>query len=495
MHRAVKLNGTQHPSSPSARTPSETASTNEDWKTAAAESIRDSGSECSPPTSDLRSAANGNAGLHAASRVPTKDKTASPFSLQAEKHTSTTELSRSGITAEKDDDYLAYQLSSANLRRQSDMTDEGELMTPQASRKRHSIMHSSASVISATPSTVYDELDDLKKRIQRLELVPSPTSVPPHAPLNPKHVPASYRARREVHNSRRLFDIESKSLSTTASPCSEHPLLRALLRKLRMSELDPELVKYLDLAISDALVLASRSTDRLSRSRADSLCRSLTGICLFLQDNSDLVDNSPPRNGLRNDYQDTDISDTYRRNHGSLASTTMPRSSSSRRSLAEILQDRDESSDRMSIAEYDRSASRLSRFIEDRQLNDSGSHGVSYSRFRSKTESPHISASHSIMQPATSHRDPLLRTTRWTSRSHSGSLAGDGSPKERGDSRSSHARSSSRMSTAEVMDRSPVTRDSLYARYQRTPPPHPDPQSGSERGWDRNSQQISRKRS
>lgn len=172
----------------------------------------------------------------------------------------------------------------------------------------HATAGTESTVSTTAPSTLWDELDELKSRIHRLELTGKlPTSSgaamsrasserPPTATTTVTTMSSS--PKRGRGNS--ISPIEA---SIPESP-ENHPLLRSALAKSQPL-LDPEIYKALAAATSDALAissmmgtsgqpgpLSSHSTvgalpavsDRQVRRKADSMCRSLTELCLALSD-------------------------------------------------------------------------------------------------------------------------------------------------------------------------------------------------------------------
>lgn len=159
---------------------------------------------------------------------------------------------------------------------------------------------------TTAPSTVWDELDDLKSRINRLELTGKlpPTSAAAVARLSDER-PATATTT-----------VTSASLSPKRQPTiqldtqngvSSHPLLLTALTKSKQI-LGPGVYQALESAAHDALglsqmmgtagqgpissgasAIASGSTpsitDRQLRRKADSVCRSLTELCLALNEN------------------------------------------------------------------------------------------------------------------------------------------------------------------------------------------------------------------
>ncbi|KAL9599357.1 MAG: hypothetical protein Q9219_003890 [cf. Caloplaca sp. 3 TL-2023] len=165
------------------------------------------------------------------------------------------------------------------------------------------------STISTTaPSTVWDELDDLKYRIRKLELTGkmpassgaainaathndrprTSTTTMTTASISPKHG----RANVTSPEASTVKDMDTSNL---------HPLLHSALAKAK-SWIDPNAYKALESTVSDALTLAamtnnlnssggdvtitgkSQIVDRQLRRKADSMCRSLTELCIALSE-------------------------------------------------------------------------------------------------------------------------------------------------------------------------------------------------------------------
>ncbi|KAI1326352.1 hypothetical protein F5Y16DRAFT_230528 [Xylariaceae sp. FL0255] len=171
---------------------------------------------------------------------------------------------------------------------------------------------------TAAPSTMWDELEELKSRIHRLELtgkLPSTSSAaisrnsderPPTAHTNATTLSASpKRGASSV--------VQSTESPTVLKDKESHPLLHSALEKSK-DFLPPEVYDALETATNDALALASMMgtagqpgpissgasnigsnggtttvTDRQLRRKADSVCRSLTELCLALNENAGSV--------------------------------------------------------------------------------------------------------------------------------------------------------------------------------------------------------------
>ncbi|KAL2022312.1 hypothetical protein VTK56DRAFT_5710 [Thermocarpiscus australiensis] len=168
-----------------------------------------------------------------------------------------------------------------------------------------------SSASTAAPSTVWDELDDLKSRIYRLELTGKMQSTsgaavsktsderPPTATTNATTVSAS--PKRGAGTGPAQADANSKaSLSRETQP-----LLLSALSKTK-GLVSSEVFSAIESAATDALALSSMIgppgqpgpissaastigynggvTDRQLRRKADSICRSLTELCIALAD-------------------------------------------------------------------------------------------------------------------------------------------------------------------------------------------------------------------
>lgn len=176
----------------------------------------------------------------------------------------------------------------------------------------------SNSVDSQTADTVWDELDDLKSRIKKLELTGKlpPTSAaavsgesaerPRTATTAPTTIDSSPKREKKPEPSTPA-DLESKQSvpeNTVGGPSSAniHPLLHSALAKARPL-LNPMLYRSLEATASDALQLAAMTgsagpqgttfsaasiingvtaSDRHVRRKADTMCRNLTDLTLAL---------------------------------------------------------------------------------------------------------------------------------------------------------------------------------------------------------------------
>ncbi|KAH8673610.1 hypothetical protein BX600DRAFT_210113 [Xylariales sp. PMI_506] len=183
----------------------------------------------------------------------------------------------------------------------------------------HADHHTESSTSTAAPSTVWDELDDLKSRIHRLELTGKlpPTSGaaifrasderPPTATTNATTMSASPKRGSGGSNA-----PQADAVSTVSSSVREgQPLLQSAITKSKPF-LAANVYSALETAAKDAMALsvmigtagqpgpissgasnigaaAGTITDRQLRRKADSICRSLTELCLALSESATQV--------------------------------------------------------------------------------------------------------------------------------------------------------------------------------------------------------------
>lgn len=162
---------------------------------------------------------------------------------------------------------------------------------------------------TTAPSTVWDELDDIKTRIHRLELTGKlpPTSGAAMSRISDERPPTANTTVTTISSSpKRLKGAAGKATevaSTVAAPRETHPVLHAALTKSRPF-INAEIFRALESAATEAMSLSSMMgtpglpgpissgastigagtnlTDRQLRRKADSVCRSLTELCVAL---------------------------------------------------------------------------------------------------------------------------------------------------------------------------------------------------------------------
>lgn len=206
----------------------------------------------------------------------------------------------------------AYRPS--NLHYSSTRHDPGLPRTPHAesaldtaSRADGTESHGS----TGPPASVWDELDELKTRIRKIELggkIPATSGAavtqatadrPRTANTSATTVSSSPKQQRKPNVS------PPESSTTTPSTNRTHPLLRDALAKARQ-HISPTVYRVLEATATEALTLAemtgsagpqgtlhsassilggSHGSDRQVRRKADNICRSLTELCIAMADN------------------------------------------------------------------------------------------------------------------------------------------------------------------------------------------------------------------
>jgi hypothetical protein len=200
--------------------------------------------------------------------------------------------------------------SSRNLSSLSDRLAQG-LITPTMSpaptaRKGSNAESESVDSVNA-PSTVWDELDDLKSRIRSLEIggksspsATNPTNQSFERPRTATTAPTTISSSPK--HARKQSSLPTEPTASAPSTATLHPLLHSALGKAK-NVLNPQLYHSLEATASDALALAAMTgsggpqgtaftaasvvngaavPDRHIRRKADSMCRNLTDLCIAL---------------------------------------------------------------------------------------------------------------------------------------------------------------------------------------------------------------------
>ncbi|KUI65437.1 hypothetical protein VM1G_00284 [Cytospora mali] len=170
---------------------------------------------------------------------------------------------------------------------------------------------SESSNSTAAPSTVWDELDELKSRIHRLELTGKMprTSGAAMSRVSDERPPTAGTGATTLSGSPKRVSgagaAQTEILSTTSSLRESQPILRSALSKTK-SFVSPDIYDAIEAAANDAMSLSQMMgavgqpgpissgastigvggsttvTDRQLRKKTDSICRSLTELCLAL---------------------------------------------------------------------------------------------------------------------------------------------------------------------------------------------------------------------
>ncbi|MCJ1284202.1 hypothetical protein MMC26_003533 [Xylographa opegraphella] len=184
---------------------------------------------------------------------------------------------------------------SSPLTGHSSLYDQDSPSTPRA--------EGTESTVSTTaPSTIFDELDDLKSRLKKLELtakmpVSSGAAIATTTVERPRTATTTVTTMSPSPNHGRDTSA-SPSTSVPGGPADAgtHPLLTSALAKTK-STVSPHVYRTLDATAMDALSLAKMASnattgvpgsgiDRQLKRKADSMCRSLTELCITLADDS-----------------------------------------------------------------------------------------------------------------------------------------------------------------------------------------------------------------
>lgn len=165
-----------------------------------------------------------------------------------------------------------------------------------ANKKGPRSADSESTASTTAASSVWDELDDLKSRIRRLEVT--------------GRMPASGAGGASNSSGERPRTATTTVTTVSSSPrnppgispvnstfgTTSHPLLHTALAKSKLV-MPADVYRHLELAAKDALDLANTvgapgsaaptqvGVDRTVRRKADSVCRSLTELCLALSEN------------------------------------------------------------------------------------------------------------------------------------------------------------------------------------------------------------------
>lgn len=160
-----------------------------------------------------------------------------------------------------------------------------------------------STVSTTAPSTVWDELDDLKSRLRKLELtgVLPTSSNAAMSKVQGERPPTATTTVTTISSSPKRRHMESMppEASTIKQPgvANLHPLLHSALAKAKPA-VNANLYKALEATACDALTLAAMTgsagsdeasvigpvsgIDRRLRRTADSMCRSLTELCIAI---------------------------------------------------------------------------------------------------------------------------------------------------------------------------------------------------------------------
>ncbi|EKV07865.1 hypothetical protein PDIG_62060 [Penicillium digitatum PHI26] len=173
---------------------------------------------------------------------------------------------------------------------------------PRADTDRSRADGTESTLSTTAPSTVWDELDDLKDRIKKLEMtgkLPPSSSAAMYTPTNERPRTANTATTTLSSPPKQRRKVSDSTAETEHSPV--HPILQSALAKAKVV-LSGDVYTSLEATITDALNLSTAlgvntapsgtasvvngytSPERHARRKADSVCRSLTELCLALTD-------------------------------------------------------------------------------------------------------------------------------------------------------------------------------------------------------------------
>ncbi|MCJ1398180.1 hypothetical protein MMC11_001377 [Xylographa trunciseda] len=188
---------------------------------------------------------------------------------------------------------------SSPLTGRSGLYEEDSPSTPRA--------EGTESTVSTTaPSTIFDELDDLKSRLKKLELTAKmPTSssaaIATTTGERPRTATTTVTTMSPSPNhGRDMSASPSTSVPGVQVDAGTHPLLNSALAKTKPI-ISRHVYRVLEATAIDALTLAKMASngasgvpgsgiDRQLKRKADSMCRSMTELCIALADDRTEVD-------------------------------------------------------------------------------------------------------------------------------------------------------------------------------------------------------------
>lgn len=246
---------------------------------------------------------------------------------------------------------------SGNHYGSSPIADISPNVDPTRTRQSSYLDDTESTLSTTAPSTVWDELDDLKSRIRKLELtgkLPSSSGAAMNGAANDRpHTATTTMTTASISPKNQRANAVSPEASTVKDMdiSSLHPLLHSALANAK-SWVDPKAYKTLERASSDALTLAamtnsikssseqnavngtSQSFERQLRRKADSMCRSLTELCIALSEEKSSKETStaasPSRPGSKPDHNIPNNVQTPENGQSLRGSSQEPERSSSR---------------------------------------------------------------------------------------------------------------------------------------------------------------------
>ncbi|KAF8445199.1 hypothetical protein BGX38DRAFT_695794 [Terfezia claveryi] len=172
-------------------------------------------------------------------------------------------------------------------------------MLEQDKREReNSVAGDTASTVSTNAASVWDELEELKSRIHKLEVTGNTVGFGKGSDSSGGRPRTATTTATTLSSSPRNNNVSGQSPSASMVGNSVHPLLHQALSRTKPL-IDPEVYKFLEATAKDAFAIVDivgsngtsgavtsppSSSDRQVRRKVDSLCRSLTELSLALSE-------------------------------------------------------------------------------------------------------------------------------------------------------------------------------------------------------------------
>jgi hypothetical protein len=139
---------------------------------------------------------------------------------------------------------------------------------------------------SESSSSMWDELENIKRRIRQLELAHPGATTAAERP----HTRGTTNSSSSPQRSSPFPSQAGTSITSASSPTS-YPLLNAAITKVKASGLSIEIARAIEATAQEAISLAMTTTSdpqppspRAIRRKVDGVCRGLTEVCLALAD-------------------------------------------------------------------------------------------------------------------------------------------------------------------------------------------------------------------
>lgn len=177
--------------------------------------------------------------------------------------------------------------------------------------RENSVAGDTASTVSTNAASVWDELEELKSRIHKLEVTGNTVGFGKGSDSSGGRPRTATTTATTLSSSPRNNNVSGQSPSASMVGNSVHPLLHQALSRTKQF-IDPEVYKLLEATAKDAFALVdivgsngtsgtvasppstSGGVDRQVRRKVDSLCRSLTELSLALSEAATITHSQIP---------------------------------------------------------------------------------------------------------------------------------------------------------------------------------------------------------